>query len=165
MRELSKAATLALISLATIAACAGRPPSSAPPQSAASGFVVPTNLRNGRVEIVLRRTYPLGANATIPVTIIAARGTIAGPISARILASGINEGGAPSEALVRNLATTTVTATPERSQTTEVSWDGRDEKGALVPADAYSLVLQFSVDDGATRETATATATLEMSAP
>ena len=45
--------------------------------------------------------------------------------------------------------------------TTSVAWDTRDLKGALVPADAYSLVLEFQSMDG-TVTTATAGATLEL---
>ena len=103
--------------------------------------------------------------ATIPITLVATRGSIAGPIAAKIVASGINEGGAPAEALVRVLVATTVTATAGRSQVTSVSWDGRDEKGRVVPADAYTLILEFRVDDGRPTQTATATATLQMNGP
>ena len=126
--------------------------------------MISSNLPNGRVEIVLQRAYTLGGDATIPLTVVATRGSVAGPVAAKVLASGIGEGG-PAEALVRTLATSAVTAMAGQSRTTSVSWDGHDEKGVLVPADAYSLVLEFDVEDRGSMQRATATATLQMSAP
>jgi hypothetical protein len=147
------------------AACAIAPGpadrSGGPPEA----FVIPTQLANGRVELTIRHAYALGATVTVPVAVTATRGTITGPLDARVLASGINEGGAPAEVLVRTLAVTSVVASTGQRRTTMVSWDGRDEHGALVPADAYSLVLEFRVDDAGAGSSARAGATLQMNAP
>src|SRR5687768_5402050 len=125
-------------------------------------IVVPTVLPNGRVEIRVQPRYVLGAQARVDVTIIATRGTITGPTQARVMASGINEGGAPAEVLVRRLDATAVTATADRRATTFVTWNGEDQSGVRVPADAYVLLLEFESNDGENIRTIRATATLHM---
>ncbi len=151
-------AALLLTGIAT--GCSPTPPATAPTRTAPAAFVIPTNLPNGRVELTVAPGYPIGATLTIPIAIVATRGTIVGPLTARIMASGINEKGAPAEVLVRELTVAPATATAGRAATS-VSWDTRDQKGVLVPVDAYSLVLEFRSADGA-ETTATAGATLEL---
>jgi hypothetical protein len=137
---------------------------SAPPRAGRvpNGFVIPTDLPNGRVEITIATSYALGALASIPVTITVTRGTVTGPVTARVLASGINEGGAPAEVLVRELAVAPLTVRANGRGSTTLTWDTRDAKGLVVPADAYSLVLEVRTDDGGTPRTLTAGATLEL---
>ena len=138
------------------AACA--PQSVVPPRTATPAVVVvPTVLPNGRVEVVIRPRYVLGAPARVDVTIIAARGTITGPIEARVMASGMS-----AEVLVRRLDTSAATGTADRRATTFVIWDGQDQFGVRVPADAYVLVLEFESKDGENIRTIRATATLHM---
>ena len=151
------AAALALAALltgctATVPEATVRPP---------AGFVVPTELPNGRVEITISPLYRIGTMISVPVAIVATRGTITGPLSARVLASGINEAGAPAEALVRDLAVTPITVSGGRRSVT-LTWDTRDTKGLLVPADAYALVLLLRVEDGGTATERTAAVTLEL---
>jgi hypothetical protein len=124
-------------------------------------IVVPTELPNGRVEIALRPTYVLGAPISVDVTIIATRGTVTGPTEARVMASGINEGGAPAEVLVRRLDASGTTIAAGRRATQTVTWDGDDEFGMRVPADAYVLLLEFESNDGANTRTIRTTATLQ----
>jgi hypothetical protein len=133
----------------------------APTRRAPAAFVIPTDLPNGRAELTIAPSYPIGTPLAIPITVVVTRGTITGPITARVLASGINEGGSPAEVLVRELAVAPVTVSSGRGSTT-VSWDTKDRNGALVPADAYSLVLEFRSDDGGTSLTTKAGATLEL---
>jgi hypothetical protein len=125
-------------------------------------IIVPTELPNGRVEIALRPSYVLGAETRVDVTIVATRGTITGPLEARVMASGINEGSAPAEVLVRRLDATAATVTAGQRATATVIWDGRDEFGVRVPADAYVLLLEFESNDGGTTRKVRATATLQM---
>lgn len=161
MRKLPAKAPLALaIAVALTAACAS-PPSEPKPRGAPTAFVIPTELPNGRVEITVAAGYPIGSTASIPVTVIAARGTVTGPVHARILASGINEGGKPAEVLVRELSVPVQTAGVGR-RTFTLTWDGRDAKGTIVPGDAYVIALEFRTDDAGTTSTVTATATLEL---
>lgn len=124
--------------------------------------MLPTELPNGRVEIALRPRYVLGAGTRVDVTIVVTRGTITGPLDARIMASGINEGGAPAEVLVRHLDTAPVTITAGRRATATVTWNGEDEFGTRVPADAYVLLLEFESKDGDATRTVRAAATLQM---
>ncbi len=125
-------------------------------------IVVPTVLPNGRVEIAIQPRYVLGQPTRIEVAIVATGGTITGPTQARVMASGINEGGAPAEVLVRRLDATAATATPDRRATTFVIWNGEDQFGVRVPADAYVLLLEFESNDGGSTRTIQATATLHM---
>jgi hypothetical protein len=125
-------------------------------------IVVPTVLPNGRVEIAIRQRYVLGQPARIEVAIVATRGTITGPTQALVVASGINEGGAPAEVLVRHLDATAATATADRRATTSVTWNGEDQFGVRVPADAYVLLLEFESKDRERTSTIRATATLQM---
>ena len=145
----------------TIAACASAapPPTRAP---APTGFVITTTLPNGAVDITIATSYPLGRTATIPVTVSATRGTVAGPVTARVLASGIGDANVRSEVLVRDLTVTPVTAAASSRASTALTWDTRDAKGTLVPADAYSLVLEVRSEDAGAVRTFTATATLDV---
>ena len=148
----------ALLALALAASCTTTPA----PLHTATTFVVPTELPNGRVEITIAPAYALGSTITAPVSIVATRGSITGPLTARILASGINEGGAPAEVLVRELVVTPFTVAAGSRRSTTLSWDTRDAKGVIVPADAYSLVVEVRSDDGPSSRTLTAGATLEL---
>ena len=125
-------------------------------------FVVPTELTNGRIEIALQPSYVLGAPMRVDIAIVATSGTITGPTEARVMASGINEGGSPAEVLVRRLDANATTTTAGGRATTSVSWDGADEFGVRVPADAYVLLLEFESNDGGSTRTVRAAATLQM---
>jgi hypothetical protein len=155
-----RSASLVAVALLVLA-CAPRP---AVLQRTATPTVIvlPTELPNGRVEISLQPSYVLGAATRVDVTIIAQRGTITGPNDVRVMASGINEGSAPAEVLVRRLAAASTIVTAGRRSTTSVTWDGEDEFGARVPADAYVLLLEFESIDGESTRTVRATATLQM---
>jgi hypothetical protein len=146
-------------------ACVGTTPALGTGARPAETFVIPSQLPNGRVELAIRHAYSLGSTVIVPIAIVATRGTITGPIEARVLASGINEGGAPAEVLVRTLAAAGVTSRAGQRQTTSVSWDGRNERGELVPADAYSLVLDFRLEDAGAVSTGRAGVTLQLNAP
>lgn len=157
-RGLAAAAVALLIG----ASCATAPaPSPVATRAPGGAFVLPSALPNGRAELTLSPSYRIGTALSIPISIVASSGTITGPISARIMASGINEQGAPAEVLVRDLAVQPVTASTTRTSTA-VAWDTRDEKGMLVPADAYALVLEFRSDAGGTTTTTRVGATLEL---
>jgi hypothetical protein len=125
-------------------------------------IVVPTELPNGRVEIAIRPSYVLGAGTQVNVTIVATRGTITGPTDARVMASGINEGGSSAEVLVRRLDAKVQTVRAGGRATATLTWNGEDEFGVRVPADAYVLLVEFEADDGTSTQTIRAAATLQM---
>jgi hypothetical protein len=159
VRKLPAKGALALaLAVVLTAACGGTAPAAS---GAPAPFVLRTEFPNGRIELTVARSFPRGAVATIPVAIVVTRGSIVGPIAARVLASGINEGGKPAEVLVRALTVTIQTAGVGRTTTT-LTWDTRDAKGELVPADAYALVLDFRANDNGTAVERSATATLEV---
>jgi hypothetical protein len=78
------------------------------------------------------------------------------------MASGINEAGAPAEVLVRELTVAPLTVGANGRTSTTLTWDTRDAKGIIVPADAYSLVLEVRTDDAGASRSVTAGATLEL---
>jgi len=125
-------------------------------------IVVPTELPNGRVEIAVRPSYVLGAGTQVSVTVVVTRGTITGPTGARVMASGINEGGLPAEVLVRRLDAKASTVKAGGRATATLTWNGEDEFGMRVPADAYVLLVEFEADDGTSTKTVRAAATLQM---
>ena len=143
-------------------ACAATPPQTARSARAPANPVVTTELPNGRVEITIAPSYPRGVTVTIPVTIVVTRGTVTGPLAARVVASGINDTGTPAEVLVRELAVTPATVGRTPSARTTLTWDTRDAKGVIVPADAYVLLLEVRSDDGGTSRALVASATLEV---
>jgi hypothetical protein len=144
-----------------LAACGSRPV--IVDRTATPGIiVVPTELPNGRVEIAIRPSYVLGAGTQVSVTIVATQGTITGPNDARVMASGINEGGLPAEVLVRRLDAKAETVRAGGRATATLTWNGEDEFGVRVPADAYVLLLDFEADDGTSTHTIRAAATLQM---
>lgn len=164
MRQLPKARALTLaLPLALLlagASCAAAPAATATRRPAAA-FVVTTQLPNGRAELTIAPGYVIGTTLTVPIALIVTSGSVTGPVTARVLASGINEGGAPAEVVVRELAVTPVTVSGGRGATS-VTWDTKDRKGAYVPADAYSLVLEFRSGDGAGAPLTKGGATLEL---
>jgi len=125
-------------------------------------IVVPTELPNGRVEIAIQPTYVLGEPTRIDVSIVTTQGTITGPTEARVTSSGTSEPGSPAEDFVRRLDTKAATVTAGERVMTSLTWDGDDEFGVRVPAEAYVLLLEFESNDGTTTRTVRATATLQM---
>ena len=125
-------------------------------------IVVPTELSNGRIEIAIQPTYTLGEPTRIDVSIVTTQGTITGPTEARVTSSSTSEPGSPAEDLVRRLDTKAATVTAGGRAMTSLTWDGDDEFGVRVPAEAYVLLLEFESNDGTTTRTVRATATLQM---
>ena len=148
--------------LAPLLACGSAQPSRVPRSPTTSSvIVVPTTLPNGRVEITIAYAHTVGQSSTIPILIRTTRGTITGPVAARVVATGMGERGVPSEVLVRTLAVESAVVGAGQSRTTTLSWDGRDEKGELVPGDAYVLVVEFQSDTGSQVSKINANATMQ----
>lgn len=148
--------------LASLLACGSATPSWVTRNPATpSVIVVPTTLPNGRVEITIAYAYTLGQPSKIPILIRTTRGTITGPVAARVVATGMGERGVPSEVLVRTLPTVSAVVVAGQLRTTTVSWDGRDEKGELVPGDAYVLIVEFQIESAGQVSKASANATMQ----
>jgi hypothetical protein len=150
------------VALALVLAACGPRPVTVTRTATPSVIVVPTELRNGRVEIAVRPSYVLGAGTQVSVTIVVRQGTIIGPTDARVMASGINEGGSPAEVLVRRLDARAETVKAGGRATATLTWNGEDQFGVRVPADAYVLLVDFESNDGTSTHTVRAAATLQM---
>jgi hypothetical protein len=151
-----------VVILVPVLACGSAPPSRATRSAAsASVFVVPAALPNGRVEFTIAYAYTLGQASKIPILIRTTRGTITGPVAARVVATGMGERGVPSEVLVRTLSAESAVVAAGQARTTTLAWDGRDENGEIVPGDAYVLVVEFQIDVAGQVSKVNANATLQ----
>ena len=118
-----------------------------------SDLVIPTTVPNGKVEVVVKPTYTVGETIRATIRLAPTTGTLRGPLDPFIQASGFH-----GTATVRHLATGPISVTAG-SGDVAVTWDMRDDGGAAVGADDYSLV--FDVIDDAGRTT-TVGATLQV---
>jgi hypothetical protein len=154
-----------LIVMLLLAACQARPaaPLSAPQAAspAPRSFVISTDLGNGQVDLTVWSVYPYTELVRIPVTVKTVRGAITGPVKATVMANGFGSNGAPSQVQVRQLAVAAVAVTAGQRTGLEITWDGLDERGVLVPPDTYSVVLEFDIDDGSRSRLGLAGATLQ----
>jgi hypothetical protein len=123
--------------------------SSAPPRSLDPNaeVVIPYAVSGGgEVRFTVHPRYAVGQPVTFSLDIRAGTLLVRGPLSGRVLASEIASG----EQLIRTLGSAGlggVEVAPAHSAHTTVTWDGRDDKGAPVPAQTYSLSLDFIVGD------------------
>ncbi len=108
-------------------------------------LVIPTTVPNGKVEVVVKPTYPVGQPVRATIRLIPRTGTLRGPLDPFIQASGFH-----GTATVRHLAVDSVSVTAGSIEV-PIVWDMRDDSGQVVGGDDYSLV--FSVIDDAGRTT------------
>ena len=132
-----------LIAMTLVLACTGTPAATAPVPT--GDLVLPTAVPNGRVEVIVKRSYPVGSVVRMTVRLVPATGTLRGPIDPFIQASGFH-----GTATVKHLAVEPISVFAG-SATVDVAWDLRDDAGKAVGSDDYSLV--FSVIDDAGRST------------
>src|SRR6266702_3609923 len=100
----------------------------------------------GEVRFTVHPRYAVGEPITFTLDIRAGTAPIRGPLSGRVLASALASG----EELIRTLGPAGlggVEVAPGKSAHTTVTWDGRDDKGEPVPAETYSLALDFIVGE------------------
>jgi hypothetical protein len=116
-------------------------PSPAP--APARDITVTGSVPNGRVEIVVKSSYEHGENVSATLRLSPTSGTLRGPLDAQVQASGFRGG-----AIVRHLGVAPVTANAGGSTEVGVVWDLKNDDGATVPADDYSLVLTVLDDQG-----------------
>jgi hypothetical protein len=141
----------ALLALLVVTSCGSAPPArtSAP----VSDLVIPTNVPNGKVDVIVKPTYTVGETIRTTVRLSPTTGTLRGPLDPFIQASGFH-----GTATVRHLDIHPITVTAG-SADVAVLWDMRDDSGTAVGSDDYSLV--FNVIDDAGRTT-TVGATLQV---
>lgn len=93
------------------------------------------------MELVVAPAYDVAAPIRVEVVIRAGSAAVQGPVSGRILFTTLG-----GEQLVRVLpaeALGRVDVPPDGSARTVVVWDGRDDAGAAVPAETYSLAIEM----------------------
>jgi hypothetical protein len=143
---------LLLVAVLLLAACSSKVAPTATPSS--GDLVLPTTVPNGRVEIVMKPSYPNGRDVTVIVRLIPATGTLRGPLDPYVQASGFS-----GTRIVKHLAPLPSTATAAKPADAQLLWDTTDDAGRSVPADDYSLVIAV-LDDQGRRTTVGATITL-----
>ncbi|HEU5288788.1 MAG TPA: hypothetical protein VFV20_10315 [Candidatus Limnocylindria bacterium] len=97
----------------------------------------------GTIRFTVRPRYVAGEPVTLTVDVGAGSVPIRGPLSGRILGSGLE-----GEKVIRTFGPGTlapVEVAADRAARTTVLWDGRDDDGAPVRADTYSAAFDFVV--------------------
>ncbi len=97
----------------------------------------------GEVRFTVRPRYVSGEPVAIELDLTAGTLPLRGPVSGRVIASGLD-----GERAVRALAPRDLGAAqlaPGEKAHVRIAWDGRDDSGASVQAQTYSLSLDFIV--------------------
>src|SRR5689334_21056149 len=97
-----------------VTACTSSPPTTPTPNA---DLVLPTTVPNGRVEVVVKRGYTVGETVRAGIRLLPASGSLRGPISPFIQASGFH-----GTAIVRHLTVAPVTASAGPAMV-DVTWD------------------------------------------
>jgi hypothetical protein len=139
------------VALLVFVSCGSAPPARTP--TPVGDLVIPTTVPNGKVDVIVKSTYPVGEAVHATIRLIPTSGTLRGPLDPFIQASGFH-----GTATVRRLTVDPVSATAGPAEVV-VLWDMRDDSGQAVGGDDYSLV--FSVIDN-TGRTTTVGATLQV---
>jgi hypothetical protein len=142
---------LTILALALLASCGSAPPvrTSAP----VTDLVIPTTVPNGKVDVIVKSTYTVGETIHATIRLSPTSGMLRGPIDPFVQASGFH-----GTATVRHLSINPISVAAG-SADVAVMWDMRDDDGAAVGSDDYSLV--FKVIDDVARTT-TVGATLQV---
>jgi hypothetical protein len=141
----------ALIVLLVFASCGFAPAVKTTPP--VRDLVIPTTVPNGKVDVVVKATYTVGETIRATIRLSPTTGTLRGPLDPFVQASGFH-----GTATVRHLAVDPISVGAGSAEVV-VLWDMRDDSGAAVGSDDYSLV--FNVIDDAGRTT-TVGATLQV---
>lgn len=98
----------------------------------------------GEIRFTVHPRYVSGQPVFVALDLTAGTLALRGPVSARILASGIE-----GERVVRAFAPSELGAAevgPGEKRHLQLVWDGRDANGAFVAAETYSLSVDFLVE-------------------
>ncbi len=103
----------------------------------------------GTVRFTVRPRYAVGQPITIRIDVIAGSVEIRGPLSGRVLGSGLE-----GEKTIRTFGpgtVETVDIAPDQTGHAMITWDGRADDGTEVPAETYSAAFDFVIGGEATR--------------
>lgn len=146
---------VAVVLIVTGCAVAPRPqPPDRPPAIPSQTFVVRGEIVGGIVEFQVPPARGEGQPVVFPVTVRATGSvTLEGPVRAEVRFTASKQ-----DILIRLIPVSVappVTVVPGASRSTVITWDGRNDDGAVAQPDEYVLVLRFRVVDGRVGETAT----------
>lgn len=133
----------AILGLLVLASCSSAPPARTSPP--VNDLVIPYTVPNGKVDVVLKPTYTVGETIRATIRLSPTTGTLRGPLDPFIQASGFH-----GTATVKHLSVDPISVRAGSAEVV-VLWDMRDDAGAAVGSDDYSLV--FNVIDDAGRTT------------
>ena len=97
----------------------------------------------GEITFTVRPRYTTGAPITFQLDISAGTVAVRGPVTGRVLASGLD-----GEKIVRTFSSAELGGTEVAAgqrQRVPVTWDAKDSDGKDVPAETYSLSLDFII--------------------
>lgn len=139
----------AALLLAFAAVCACGPVAPAPTLDPNADVILRYSVAGGgEIVFTVRPGYPRGQPVELTVALRAGAEAIRGPLTGRVLFSGIE-----GEQIVRDLGPSLrpVDVPAGTTSRVTVSWDARDARGELVPAESYSVTLDFLVGPETTR--------------
>ena len=134
---------LASAALALLLSCGPATPAQRTLDPNADVVVPYTVAGGGVIRFTVRPRYTVGQPVRLSIDIIAGSAQIRGPLAGRVLASG-----AGGEQVVRTFPAGSLDAVdiaPNTTGHTTFAWDAADDAGSLVPAETYSLALDFDV--------------------
>jgi hypothetical protein len=100
---------------------------------------------NGQLVFTVRPYYTAGAPVTIDLDITAGSMAIRGPLSGRVILSGLE-----GERLIHLFSAAELAGgevAPGTSRRLQIVWDATDADGKAAPAETYGLTLDFIVGD------------------
>jgi hypothetical protein len=103
----------------------------------------------GQVTFTVKPRYAARSPVAIGLDITAGTVAIRGPLSGRVLVSGLE-----GEKVIRSFSAAELgggEVAPGTSRRLQVVWDATDTDGEAAPAETYGLTLDFIVGDGARR--------------
>lgn len=135
---------LALFALLLCVSCGSAAPIRTSP-TPLGDVVIPTTVPNGKIEVIVKSTYPVGEPIRATIRLSPTSGTLRGPLAPFVQASGFH-----GTATVRHVSVDPISVNAGSADVV-VFWDMRDDAGVAVGSDDYSLV--FDVIDDAGRTT------------
>lgn len=133
-------ALVGLVALATACVAPAPRPSVDPNAPIAQTYPVPGG---GEIRVTVQRRYPAGQPVVVQLVVTAGTSAVRGPVSARVLSSGIE-----GEKVIRTLAPSALdarTVAPGGRALIAVTWDSRAETGDIAPKDTYTLTMEFVI--------------------
>jgi hypothetical protein len=148
MSRIAVAAVALLIAAATASSCA--PPAPSPSVDPNADVIVRYAVAgSGQIVFTVRPHYTAGSPVAIGLDITAGTVAVRGPLSGRVLVSGLE-----GEQVIRAFSAAELgggQVPPGTTRHVQIIWDATDSEGQAAPAETYGLTLDFVVGDEARR--------------